>query len=186
MTAQYPPEHVILVNEQDDVLGAMEKHEAHRRGVLHRAFSIFLFDAEGRVLLQQRAADKYHSASLWTNTCCSHPRPGEDTAAAATRRLKEEMGMDARLEHRFTFTYRADVGHALTEHELDHVFFGPARGTPTPDPTEVQDWRYVEVEALSAEIAAHPERFTAWLRICWPLVCGQLQVKPPRTPHVNV
>ena len=177
MTAQRPPEHVILVNEQDEMTGTMEKHEAHRKGVLHRAFSVFRFDAEGRLLLQQRAAGKYHSASLWTNTCCSHPRPGEDTAVAAVRRLQEEMGLHAALEHRFAFIYRAEVGHGLIEHELDHVFFGQAHATPNPDPTEAQDWRYVDMVALSAELEAHPERFTAWLRICWPQVHKQILKK---------
>lgn len=163
-------EQVILVNEQDEMLGTMEKYEAHRQGLLHRAFSVFLFDANGRVLLQRRARTKYHSASLWTNTCCSHPRPGEQLAMAAERRLHEEMGLSAQLEQRFNFTYKADVGNGLFEHELDHVFFGRTNDTPKPDPTEVQDWRYLEVDELSAELEAHPERFTAWLHICWPLV----------------
>lgn len=170
-------EEVILVNEHDEMLGTMEKHEAHSRGLLHRAFSIFLFDASGRVLLQQRAATKYHSASLWTNTCCSHPRPKEKLLLAAVRRLREEMGLTAELEHRFTFTYEANVGNSLIEHELDHVFFGRATSAPAPDPAEVQDWRYIEVDQLSAELERHPERFTAWLHICWPLVCGQLLQK---------
>lgn len=167
-------EEVILVNEQDEMLGTMEKQEAHRRGVLHRAFSIFLFDDQGRVLLQQRAAAKYHSASLWTNTCCSHPRPGENVAVAATRRLAEEMGMSAELEHLFSFTYEANVGNGLIEHELDHVFFGRATAKPVPAPEEVQDWRFLEADELSTELNAHPERFTAWLHICWPLVCDKL------------
>jgi len=170
MTMERHPEHVILVSDQDEVVGTMEKYEAHRQGALHRAFSIFLFDAAGRLLIQQRAADKYHSGSLWTNTCCSHPRPGEETSTAAARRLREEMGLLPPLEHRFTFTYRAEVGHGLIEHELDHVFFGRTEGTPSPDPTEVQDWRFVAIDALNAEIADHPDRFTTWLRICWPLV----------------
>lgn len=174
MNATTTNEEVILVNEQDEMLGTMKKVEAHRRGVLHRAFSVFLFDDDGRVLLQQRAASKYHSASLWTNTCCSHPRPGEELILGAERRLLEEMGLSTTLDHRFTFTYKAEVGNGLTEHELDHVFFGRTNDTPKPDPTEVHEWRYVEVHELSAELAAHPERFTAWLHICWPLVCDQL------------
>lgn len=178
MTMERHPEHVILVSDQDEVVGTMEKYEAHRQGALHRAFSIFLFDAAGRLLMQQRAADKYHSGSLWTNTCCSHPRPGEKTSTAAARRLHEEMGLLTPLEHSFTFTYRAEVGFGLIEHELDHVFFGIAQSTPTPNPAEVQDWRYVEVEALSAEIAAHPERFTTWLRICWPMVMERAPGEP--------
>jgi isopentenyl-diphosphate delta-isomerase len=177
MNATTIKEEVILVNEQDETLGTMEKYEAHRRGVLHRAFSVFLFDVDGRVLLQQRAAGKYHSASLWTNTCCSHPRPGENIALAAERRLREEMGLNAELEHRFTFTYRTDVGNDLVEHELDHVFFGRATSTPELDPEEVQAWRYIDVDELTAELEAQPERFTAWLHICWPLVCDQLLKK---------
>lgn len=171
------PENVILVNEQDEMLGTMEKYEAHRRGLLHRAFSIFLFDAEGRLLLQQRAATKYHSASLWTNTCCSHPRPGETIDQAAMRRLREEMGLSAELEQRFTFTYKAEMGNGLIEHELDHVFFGRTNATPRPDPAEVHDWRYVQVDELGSELETHPERYTAWLHICWPRVCDQLLKK---------
>ena len=167
-------EEVVLVNERDEAIGTMEKQEAHRKGLLHRAFSIFLFDAEGRLLLQQRAAEKYHSASLWTNTCCSHPRPGEELALAAARRLHEEMGQTAVLEPRFTFTYRAEVGNGLIEHELDHVFFGRATTDPVPDPAEVQAWRYVDMDELRLEMETYPERFTTWLRICLPLVSEQL------------
>jgi isopentenyl-diphosphate delta-isomerase len=173
MTMERHPEQVILVSDRDEVVGTMEKHEAHRKGALHRAFSIFLFDTAGRLLLQQRAATKYHSGSLWSNTCCSHPRPGEETSTAAARRLHEEMGLLTPLEHGFTFTYRAEVGHGLIEHELDHVFFGLAPGAPRPDPEEVRAWRFVEMDALSVEIGTHPERFTTWLRICWPLDMGR-------------
>lgn len=170
-------EEVILVNERDEEIGRMEKHAAHRQPVLHRAFSIFLFDANGRMLLQQRAAGKYHSPLLWTNACCSHPRPGERTEEAAARRLTEELGLRIPLEHRFAFTYQAEVGNGLTEYELDHVYFGTVREAPAPNPLEVEAWRYVELEALREEMTAHPDRFTAWLHICWPMVEEHLSKK---------
>ncbi len=163
-------EQVILVEADDRPTGTMGKLEAHRRGALHRALSVFGFDAQGRLLLQQRAPGKYHSGGLWTNTCCSHPRPGEDTAAAAGRRLREEMGMNFPVTPAFTFLYRADFPNGLIEHELDHVFFGVCTGVPQPDPTEVSAWRYITLPDLAAEAAAHPERFTAWLAICLPEV----------------
>ena len=170
-------EHVVLVNEQDEVLGTMEKLEAHRKGALHRAFSVFLFDDEGRLLMQQRAANKYHSALLWTNTCCSHPRPGESLEAAAQRRLREEMGMDTVIHHRFSFTYNATFDNGLQEHELDHVFFGRANGKPVPDPEEVNAWRFVEMADLQMELERSPERFTAWLHHCWPLLLETLRAE---------
>lgn len=163
-------EHVLLVNERDEELGTMEKLEAHRQGVLHRAFSVFLWDDQGRLLLQRRALDKYHSGGLWTNTCCSHPRPGEAVMTAAQRRVREEMGITATLEHRFSFVYRAAFGNGLTEHELDHVLFGRNTGTPEPDPSEVMDWRYVDIATLDAELRATPDRFTVWLVECWPRI----------------
>lgn len=168
------PEHVVLVNEWDEELGLMEKLEAHRTGALHRAFSIFLFDKQGRLLLQQRALGKYHSAGLWTNTCCSHPRSGEDLLAAAHRRLKEEMGLTAELEHRFSFIYRGEVGDGLWEHELDHVFTGLLEEVPVPDPAEVMDFRWVEPEQLAKDLATDPKTYTIWLRKCWPQVAGSL------------
>ncbi|HRH69838.1 MAG TPA: isopentenyl-diphosphate Delta-isomerase [Flavobacteriales bacterium] len=167
-------EHVVLVNEQDEVLGTMEKLEAHRTGALHRAFSVFLFDDEGRLLLQQRAASKYHSALLWTNTCCSHPRLDESLEMAAKRRLAEEMGMDADLEHRFSFIYNATFENGLQEHELDHVFFGRASGPPQPDPSEVNAWRFVGIDVLRTEMERSPAQFTAWLHHCWPMLMAAL------------
>ena len=163
-------EHVVLVNEMDEELGTMEKLEAHRRGELHRALSIFLFDDQGRVLLQKRADGKYHSAGLWTNTCCSHPRPDEMIVDAAHRRLMEEMRIATALEPQFSFIYRADVGEDMIEHELDHVFFGSWSGSPAPDPMEVADWKYVALEELEKELSVHPDHFTAWLHFCWPQV----------------
>lgn len=168
------PDWVTLVDDQDRELGAEEKLAAHRRGVLHRAVSAFVFDRAGRHLLQRRAAGKYHSASLWTNACCGHPRPGEDPASAVARRLNEEMGIRVPLVPAFRFTYRADVGAGLVEHELDHVFTAVFDGTPAPDPAEVSGWRWVAPDALAAELAAAPERFTPWFRLILP------GVQPPR------
>ncbi len=162
------------MNELDEEFGTMEKLEAHRKGVLHRAFSIFIFDSEGRLLLQERALDKYHSGGLWTNTCCSHPRPGEELETAANRRLMEEMGMAADLVERFHFTYRAELENGLIEHELDHVFFGLAKGTPRPDASEVRSSRYVSIATLQAEIEADPAQFTPWLKYCMPLLISEL------------
>jgi isopentenyl-diphosphate delta-isomerase len=163
-------EQVVLVDAADRPTGTMGKLEAHRRGALHRAFSVFGFDPQGRLLLQRRAEGKYHSGGLWTNTCCSHPRPGEDVMAAAGRRLREEMGLEFPVVPAFTFLYQADFPNGLREHELDHVLFGTCTGEPRPDPTEVAAWRYVALPALAAEVKAHPERFTAWLAICLPEV----------------
>lgn len=158
---------VVLVDEHDHERGTMEKLAAHRTGELHRAFSVFIFNSEGALLLQQRAAGKYHSGGLWTNTCCSHPRLNETVAAAAQRRLKEEMGMSVPLASIFTFIYKADVGNGLIEHELDHVLFGHSDALPCPSALEVQAWRYVDIDALDQELKASPDRFTVWLRDCW-------------------
>src|SRR5687768_14206462 len=136
-----PP--VILVNEQDEPVGTMEKLEAHQKGLLHRAFSVFVVNKNGEMLLQQRAQDKYHSGGLWTNTCCSHPLPGENVLDASHRRLMEEMGFDCPLREIFSFTYRAEFDNGLTEHEFDHVFFGEYDGEVIPDTAEVQATRYL-------------------------------------------
>lgn len=155
---------VILVDEADNELGTSPKLRAHHEGVLHRAFSVFLFNSRGELLLQRRAGGKYHSGGLWTNTCCSHPRPGEETAAAARRRLQEEMGLSTPLLPVFAFTYRADLGQGLWEHELDHVFVGRTDQDPLPDPEEVGDWRWASIPEVVDEMHRHPERFTAWFR----------------------
>lgn len=159
------PEHVVLVDEQDVPRGASEKLRAHRDGALHRAFSILVFDGRGRLLLQKRAARKYHSPGLWTNTCCGHPRPGEATVDAARRRLREEMGIDTALRPLFTFRYRADVGGGLTENEYDHVLVGRYDGEPRPDPAEAEAWRWSALSALRGEVGRDPDRFTRWFRI---------------------
>ena len=161
---------VILVTENDEAIGVMEKMEAHRRGVLHRAFSVFLFDREGRMLLQQRSAHKYHGAGLWSNTCCSHPYPGEDVEAAAQRRLQEELGFVTPPEKIFTFTYRAEVENNLVEHEYDHVFAGIYEGAIVPNPEEVAATEYRTMQTISQQLKEMPHVFTSWFRIAFPLV----------------
>ena len=160
-------ERVILVDKDDVECGDMEKMQAHEMGVLHRAFSLFVFNSQGALLLQRRAQDKYHSGGLWTNTCCSHPRPGESVLGAAQRRLVEEMGFVCDLTHQFTFEYRAELGNGLIEHEIDHVFSGHYEGPVSPDPGEVAEYQYVEVDELARQIQARPERFTPWLKMVW-------------------
>jgi isopentenyl-diphosphate Delta-isomerase len=162
-----PGEHVILVDCDDVPVGVRAKQDAHVEGLLHRAFSIFVFDTRGRMLLQRRATGKYHSGGLWSNTCCSHPRPGESTMAAAQRRLFEEMGFNCPLITACSFVYRADVGGGLIEHEYDHVFVGHFDGDPAPDPAEVEDWRWLGVEQLTREVRGRPDRFTYWFHIAW-------------------
>ncbi|HEX2617612.1 MAG TPA: isopentenyl-diphosphate Delta-isomerase [Flavobacteriales bacterium] len=169
---------VVLVDAQDTPIGTMDKLEAHKQGLLHRAFSVFVLDTGGRILLQQRALGKYHSGGLWTNTCCSHPRPEEAVRTAAARRLREEMGLACALREGFQFTYRAEVGNGLTEHEFDHVFFGHTDNDPKPNPAEVMDTRWATPQAITAELATDPWRFTAWFRICWPEVLAHLQRQP--------
>lgn len=155
-------ERVILVNASDQEMGSAPKLQAHERGLLHRAFSIVLTDGTGRVLLQQRAASKYHSPSLWTNSCCGHPRPGESTHVAATRRLAEELGVHCALEHGGAFEYRAHLGNGLIEHEVDHVFVGRFTGAPEPDEREVANWRWVSLAEARREATDDSSRFSAW------------------------
>tara|TARA_B100000809_G_scaffold86972_2_gene85478 strand:- start:12126 stop:12668 length:543 start_codon:yes stop_codon:yes gene_type:complete len=160
-------EGVILVDIDDNELGVMEKMEAHRKGVLHRAFSIFIFNSQGEMLLQKRASEKYHSGGLWSNTCCSHPRKGERTLAAANRRLNEEMGMKASLTHAFSFQYRAELDKELIEHELDHVFIGYSNDLPQINIDEVESYCYVSPELLQMGLEKHEDEYTEWLKICY-------------------
>src|SRR5690606_20819833 len=141
-------EEVILVDQEDKALGTMEKLEAHQTGVLHRAFSVFLFNSEGELLLQQRAFDKYHSPGLWSNTCCSHPRPGEDTLGAAKRRLHEEMGMECKLHFISKFLYKTRFENGLFEHELDHIFVGTTDSLPTINPQEANDFKFLSLAKI--------------------------------------
>lgn len=156
---------VVLVDSNDQEIGTCEKMEAHRKGLLHRAFSVFIFNESGELLLQRRAFGKYHSEGLWTNTCCSHPAPGETTSEAGNRRLMEEMGMECELHSSFSFEYRARLDQSLTEHELDHVLFGYSNEAPTLNPDEAIDYQWVALEELKNSIAAQPELYTAWLKI---------------------
>lgn len=166
---------VVLVNPQDEVLGLMEKMQAHENGLLHRAFSVFLFNKKGEMLLQQRAAGKYHSPLQWTNACCSHPRENESYLDAAKRRLKEELGIFTELTPRFHFLYKADVGQNLWEHELDHVFTGDYDGEFELNPDEVAEIKYISIENLESEITVYPERYTEWFKIIWQEYRNHLQ-----------
>jgi isopentenyl-diphosphate delta-isomerase len=163
-------EQVILVDEHDVLTGTMEKMAAHEKAVLHRAFSVFIFNAQGDMLLQQRAKEKYHSGGLWTNSCCSHPRPGEETLAAATRRLREELGFETPLEKIFDFVYKADFDNGLTEHEFDHVLVGYYDGEINPDANEVSDYAYVSMQEVAASMQEEPGKYTAWFHIAFPKV----------------
>lgn len=159
-------EQVILVDKNDVPTGQMEKLEAHQKGLLHRAFSVFIFNSKNELLLQQRAKGKYHSAGLWTNTCCSHPRMGENNLDAANRRLDEEMGMTCDLKYAFNFLYKADFEDGLTEHELDHVFIGYSDVQPIINREEVESFRYTSLDSLQEDIKNHPNHYTSWLKIC--------------------
>ncbi|MBY0245639.1 MAG: isopentenyl-diphosphate Delta-isomerase [Sphingobacteriaceae bacterium] len=157
---------VILVDEQDLQIGLMPKMEAHEKGLLHRAFSIFVFNSAGEILMQQRALTKYHSAGLWSNTCCSHPKPNEPTIDAASRRLREEMGMKCELKFMFSFTYQANFDNGLVEHEFDHVYFGFSDEEPNLNKIEVNAWKYLSPEALLIDIDLNPNNYTSWLKVC--------------------
>lgn len=157
-------EEVILVDEQDNAVGTSEKLAAHQLGQLHRAFSIFIFNTDGEMLLQQRAIDKYHSGGLWTNACCSHPRPNEDTLQAATRRLSEELGMQTELSLLFSFLYKADFENGLTEHELDHVIVGKTNDAPVLNTEEAMAYKYVNTTDLLRDIQNNPDHYTIWFK----------------------
>lgn len=168
-------EFVILVDEADNAVGLMEKMEAHEKGLLHRAFSIFLFDEAGNFLLQQRALEKYHSGGLWTNSCCSHPRQGESVKEAALRRLEEELGFICEIEEKFSFIYKRELDKGLTEHEYDHVFFGVYSGSINPNPEEVMNVKYISREDLIRDVDARPQMYTEWFKICFDEVLKQLK-----------
>lgn len=169
---------VVLVNERDQEIGTAGKMEAHRSGALHRAFSVFLYDSQGHVLLQQRALGKYHSGGLWSNACCGHPPKGEDVRAAAEQRTLEELGVHCTLKYVLSFRYHAEVGEGLTEHEFDHVFVGRLEDTPRPDPEEVMALRWCSVEELDEELRTDPTRFTPWFALCWERVAAPLRQHP--------
>ena len=174
---------MILVDEDDRAVGTAEKLEAHRRGALHRAISVIIWDSAGRLLLQKRAAGKYHSGGLWTNACCGHPRPGEDAAAAALRRLEEEMGFTCALEGLGTIRYRAELDHGMIEHELVHMFRGLYDGPVAASPAEAEGYQWARLVDVRADVAVMPQRFSAWFReyiaAQWPMALAA----PAKTPH---
>ncbi|MBC7947549.1 MAG: isopentenyl-diphosphate Delta-isomerase [Chitinophagaceae bacterium] len=161
---------VILVDEQDKEVGTMEKMETHQKGILHRAFSVFVFNSKGEMLLQQRALNKYHSAGLWTNSCCSHPGPGEVTADAAARRLQEEMGFTTPLEKLFDFVYRIEFNNGMTEHEFDHVYAGEYDGEIILDRHEVMDYCFKNMVEVRNDLREQPDKFTTWFKLAFPRV----------------
>ncbi len=163
--AKMKQENVILVNEQDKQLGLMPKMEAHEKALLHRAFSVFVFNEKGELLLQQRAADKYHSPNLWTNTCCSHQRDRETNIDAGKRRLQEEMGFTCDLKEVFWFVYKAPFDNGLTEHELDHVMVGFYNNNPVINKEEVESFKWMTLGNVKIDMKKHPENYTEWFKI---------------------
>ena len=168
-------EFLILVDENDNEVGSMEKLEAHKKALLHRAFSVFIFNSKGEFLLQQRADEKYHSPGLWSNTCCSHPLKGETVAGAVKRRLIQEMGMTPETNFTFSFIYKKEFDNGLTEHEFDHVYFGKSDQLPQPNPEEVKNWKYINLDDLKKDISSNPDNYTEWLKICFEKVLEHLQ-----------
>jgi isopentenyl-diphosphate delta-isomerase len=158
-------EHVILVDKDDKQIGLMPKMEAHEKAILHRAFSVFVFNDTGELMLQQRAAEKYHSPLLWTNTCCSHQRDGETNLEAGRRRLQEEMGFECDLKEVFSFIYQAPFDNGLTEHELDHVMVGNFNGNPKINKEEVEDYKWMTLQEVKVDMELNPDSYTAWFQI---------------------
>ncbi len=169
---------VILVNHNDEVVGVMEKMEAHEKAMLHRAFSVFIFDGQGKMLLHQRAIEKYHSGGLWTNACCSHPSPGEETEKAAHERLKFEMGFDTELTPAFSFIYKTGFDNGLTEHEFDHVLIGKHNGSVHPNTAEVLSFNFFHIHEIQQQISADPQKFTSWFKIAFPKLVEYIAVHP--------
>ncbi len=167
-------EYVTLVDENDNVVGAAEKIDAHKNPKLHRAFSIFIANSKGELLIQQRAWEKYHNPGMWANTCCGHPRPGESLEAAAHRRLQEEMGFDTRMVKAFSFIYKSEFENGLTEKEYDHVFVGKWDGTPKRNIYEVADYKWIPTDVLKEDIKKNPEIYTAWFKTAWELLLTKI------------
>lgn len=166
---------LVLVDDQDNPTGYMEKMEVHRKALLHRAFSVFLFNSNGEMLLQRRAMKKYHSGGLWTNTCCSHPYPGETPAEAGRRRMQEELGFETAVRPVFSFIYKAALDNELTEHELDHVLIGEYDGPVHPNEEEVGDYCYKSMDDLRSSLNTHPQLYTAWFQIAFPMLEAYLE-----------
>lgn len=175
---------LILVDENDKQWGKLEKLLVHQLGLLHRAFSVFIFNSNGELLLQQRADEKYHSGGLWTNTCCSHPQFGEEIPDSIRRRLFEEMGMQCKTKFAFSFLYRANFENGLTEHEFDHVYFGISDTLPMPEKSEVKDWKYMSISSIENDISNRPEAYTEWLKICLPEVKKHINKQFKSKTHV--
>lgn len=170
---------VILVDEEDNELGVMDKMQAHQLPALHRAFSIFIFNSKNEMLLQRRADDKYHSAGLWSNACCSHPLPGEQTEDAAKRRLKEEMGFEAPMEKAFSFVYKTGFENGLSEYEYDHVFVGFYDGDIDPNPGEVSNYLFLSMEKIGELLEQDPGRFTVWFQLAFSRISAWLAAHKP-------
>jgi len=166
---------VILVDENDEQIGTMGKIEVHQKALLHRAFSVFVFNEKGEILLHRRAIKKYHSGGLWTNACCSHPKPGEETLWAAENRLQEEMGFNTTLKKAFDFIYKAPFDNGLTEYEFDHVFVGTYDGVIVPNAEEVSDYCYKSVEEIKNSLESHPQKYTEWFKIAFPKMEAYLE-----------
>ncbi|HCW65447.1 MULTISPECIES: isopentenyl-diphosphate Delta-isomerase [Leeuwenhoekiella] len=166
---------VILVDENDRQVGLMPKMEAHEKALLHRAFSVFVFNDQKELMIQRRAAHKYHSPGLWTNTCCSHQREGESNIEAGKRRLMEEMGFTTELEENISFIYKAPFDNGLTEHEYDHILLGDFNGTPNINPDEVSEWKWMSLEAIEADMKENPQRYTEWFKIIFDKFYNQIE-----------
>lgn len=179
-------DHVILVNKRDVQIGTMAKLEAHQKALLHRAFSVFILNDNNEIMLQQRAAHKYHSPLLWTNTCCSHQRVGESNIVAGKRRLMEEMGFEVELEELFHFIYKAPFDNGLTEHELDHVMVGRYNGSPEINQEEVANWKWMGIAQVKDDLMEHPHRYTVWFKIIFDEFYGFFdQIKSKNARHSN-
>jgi isopentenyl-diphosphate delta-isomerase len=159
---------VVLVDQNDSYLGVMEKHEAHQKGLLHRAFSVFIFNSNNELLLQQRASTKYHSPLLWTNTCCSHPRLGESVLEASNRRLLEEMGMSCELQIVDSIIYKAQLDQGMIEHEFDYILIGKTDDLPKINPLEVEHYAYFSLESIKRSVTENPSNYTEWFKIIFP------------------
>jgi isopentenyl-diphosphate delta-isomerase len=168
-------EEIILVNEKDQVIGVGEKIQTHLIGALHRAFSTYIFNSAGQLLLQKRSSTKYHSQGLWSNTCCGHPRPGEAIEEAARRRLGEEMGFDCEVREVFEFVYHAKLDNGFYEHEYDHVLVGTCDDIPTPNQDEVADWKWTDLTAIMIDMGKHPENYTYWFRTSFDELCRSIK-----------
>jgi len=177
-------ERVVLVDEQDKELGSMEKLKAHYEGILHRAFSVFIFNENGQLLLQKRANGKYHSGRLWSNSCCSHPRPGEALDIVVRRRLMEEMGFACHTREIFSTVYKAKLDNDIIENEFDHIFIGEYNGLPNPEPQEVEEWKWMDITEIKNHIKVQGQNFTVWFPLLFDNVIRYLHC--PDLPYTHI